>query len=117
MLSEAKETLRVLVYALSDERTPLLSKILISITIAYALSPLDLIPDFIPILGLLDDLLIVPLGIFLAIKLIPHSLFQELRKEAQHNNRDIPASLKTVGLIAVLLTWFLMIAAVTVMLS
>ena len=49
---------------------------------AYALSPIDLIPDFNPILGYLDDLIIVPLGIILAIRLIPDELMQEFREEA-----------------------------------
>ena len=49
---------------------------------AYALSPIDLIPDFIPVLGYLDDLIIVPLGILLAVRLIPAPLMSELRQEA-----------------------------------
>ena len=49
---------------------------------AYALSPIDLIPDFIPVLGLLDDLLIVPLGIWLVLKLVPDALMREYREQA-----------------------------------
>ena len=68
--------------AASDRRTPLLAKVLAGAVAAYALSPIDLIPDFIPVLGYLDDLLIVPLGIALTIRLIPPPLMSEYRQEA-----------------------------------
>jgi uncharacterized membrane protein YkvA (DUF1232 family) len=71
------------VYALSlaarDPRVPLYAKIVAVAVAAYALSPIDLIPDFIPVLGYLDDLLIVPLGILLAVRLIPAELMAEFR--------------------------------------
>lgn len=60
-----------LYYALHDPRTPLLSKLVPWLVLAYALSPLDLIPDFIPVLGYLDDLLLLPLGLWLSCKMIP----------------------------------------------
>ena len=69
--------------AMRKKETPLLAKILAVIIIGYALSPIDLIPDFIPVLGLLDDLLILPGLIILIIKLIPGELFMECRKEAE----------------------------------
>lgn len=65
--------------AVGDKRTPLGAKLLAGAVVAYAFSPIDLIPDFIPVLGLLDDLLIVPLGIWLALKLVPAPLMAELR--------------------------------------
>lgn len=65
-----------------DARTPLVAKILALLTAAYALSPIDLIPDFIPVLGYLDDLLLVPLGIAMAIRLIPRELLAEFRAAA-----------------------------------
>jgi len=68
--------------AAHDVRTPVLAKILAAIVAAYALSPLDLIPDFIPVLGYLDDLIIVPLGIMLAVRLIPAPLMMEFRAAA-----------------------------------
>ena len=68
---------------------------------AYALSPIDLIPDFIPILGYLDDLLIVPLGIAIAVRLIPKPVMAELRIRAAKHLK--PTS--TAGLLAVLLVW------------
>jgi uncharacterized membrane protein YkvA (DUF1232 family) len=69
--------------ALKHKDTPLLVKVLAFITVAYALSPIDLIPDFIPVLGFLDDALILP-GLFaLIVKLIPPDVFAECRKEAE----------------------------------
>jgi uncharacterized membrane protein YkvA (DUF1232 family) len=61
-------------YAIHDPRTPFLAKLLPLVAIGYALSPLDLIPDFIPVLGLVDDLLILPGLIWLSIHLIPHQV-------------------------------------------
>ncbi|MGI8942851.1 MAG: YkvA family protein [Qipengyuania sp.] len=65
--------------AVGDKRTPLGAKLVAGAVVAYAFSPIDLTPDFIPVLGLLDDLLIVPLGIWLALKLVPAPLMAELR--------------------------------------
>ncbi|MBU0463762.1 MAG: DUF1232 domain-containing protein [Proteobacteria bacterium] len=63
---------------------PVLPKIIILFTLGYALSPIDLIPDFIPIFGYLDDLLILPVLITLSIKLIPHEIMEESRKKAEN---------------------------------
>ena len=68
--------------AAADPRTPWQAKAVSAAVAAYALSPIDLIPDFIPVLGYLDDLLIVPLGILLAVKLIPNELMVEFRERA-----------------------------------
>lgn len=68
--------------AARDRRVPWHAKAVAGAVAAYALSPIDLIPDFIPVLGYLDDLLIVPLGIWLALRLIPSGLMEELRREA-----------------------------------
>ena len=68
--------------AARDSRTPFGAKVVAAIVAAYALSPIDLIPDFIPILGYLDDLVLVPLGIILAVRLIPNELVAEFRCEA-----------------------------------
>jgi uncharacterized membrane protein YkvA (DUF1232 family) len=69
--------------AARDPRVPWYAKVLAGMVAAYALSPIDLIPDFVPVLGYADDLLIVPLGIFLAIKLIPPELLEEHRRTAR----------------------------------
>lgn len=75
--------------AARSPRTPLASKIVAGAVAAYALSPIDLIPDFIPILGYLDDIVIVPLGIALAVRLIPPALMAEFRAEAISTARPI----------------------------
>jgi uncharacterized membrane protein YkvA (DUF1232 family) len=63
-------------------RTPLLAKVLAVAVVGYALSPIDIIPDFIPVLGYLDDLVVVPLGIWLVLKLVPGDVMAECRAEA-----------------------------------
>lgn len=69
--------------AARDRRVPWHAKLVAGAVAAYALSPIDLIPDFVPILGYLDDLAIVPLGIVLAVRLIPEPLMSEFRQEAE----------------------------------
>jgi uncharacterized membrane protein YkvA (DUF1232 family) len=69
--------------AARDPRTPWYARLLVAGIVAYAFSPIDLIPDFVPILGYLDDLILIPVGIALAIKLIPHSVLAECRARAQ----------------------------------
>ncbi|KFC75964.1 hypothetical protein FG93_00104 [Bosea sp. LC85] len=71
--------------AARDPRTPWHAKVLAAAVAAYALSPIDLVPDFIPVLGYLDDLLIVPAGIALAIYLIPPELMAEFRRRAEQS--------------------------------
>ena len=65
--------------------TPWYAKILVAGVVAYALSPIDLIPDFVPVLGYLDDLILVPLGIALSIKMIPPHVLAECRVRAQES--------------------------------
>lgn len=83
---QLKSETQVLALAYSDKRTPLIAKILIWITVTYLLSPIDLIPDFIPILGLLDDLIIVPLLITLSIRQIPNIVLFEAREKVKTNS-------------------------------
>jgi len=72
-----------LALAAGDRRVPWYAKLAAAMVAAYALSPIDLIPDFIPVLGYLDDVILVPLGILLAVRLIPKDVMAELRAEAQ----------------------------------
>ncbi len=83
-LLELKKQVHVLYIASRDRRTPWYAKAVAGLVVAYALSPIDLIPDFIPVLGYLDDLLIVPAGIALAIKLIPKEVLAEAREKLDH---------------------------------
>ena len=69
--------------ALNRKETPISAKIFAGIAICYTLSPIDLIPDFIPVLGMLDDIIIVPFFIVLAVRLIPPEVFAECRVQAE----------------------------------
>jgi len=69
--------------AMKKKETPITAKIIAGLTIAYALSPIDLIPDFIPVLGYLDDVILLPLLAALTIRIIPPEVFAECRKEAE----------------------------------
>ncbi len=80
---QLKQEIGTLYYAYQDPRTPLGAKILAIIVVSYALSPIDLIPDFIPVLGYLDDIILLPLGIFLAMKLIPQDVMDESRVKSR----------------------------------
>jgi len=93
-----KGNLTAVYYAYKDPRAGFLPKIIIGITLLYALSPIDLIPDFIPILGYLDDLLILPLLITLALKLIP----KEVMKDAFTKAEEQPIRLKNNWTFAVI---------------
>ncbi len=85
-----------------DYRTPRLAKLVAFMVALYALSPIDLIPDFIPVLGYLDDLLIVPAGIMLAIKLIPPVLMIEFRAAAVLRGK-LP--FQNAGIFLIVATW------------
>lgn len=74
-----KREIGTLYYAYKDKRTPIYGKVLAIIVVAYALSPIDLIPDFIPVLGYLDDVILLPLGIYLTLKVIPSEVVEESR--------------------------------------
>jgi uncharacterized membrane protein YkvA (DUF1232 family) len=93
-------------FAVRDPRTPMLPKVLCAIVVAYALSPIDLIPDFIPILGFVDDALLLPGLMWLAIKAMPPDLLTQCRQKADdwmQNGGTRPKSL--VGAVAIVLLW------------
>jgi len=77
-----KETYAIYI-ACKDPRVPWYARIFAGFVVAYALSPIDLIPDVIPILGYLDDLVLVPLGIILVLKMIPPTVLAECREKAE----------------------------------
>ena len=98
-------------YAYRDPRTPLIAKLAAMLIVAYALSPIDLIPDFVPLLGYLDELILLPGAIYLALKLIPAAVLEECRARASAEmdardgkpNRYIAAVI--IVLIWLALTW------------
>ena len=107
-----RETL-ALYFAMKDPRTPLGAKVLGGIVVAYALSPIDLIPDFIPVIGLLDDIVLVPLGIALCIRLVPREVLAEARLRAlsaaeQPNSRAAAAVVIAIWIAALLVVgWWI----------
>ena len=92
--------------AARDPRVPWYAKAMAAAVAAYALSPIDLIPDFVPVLGYLDDLLIVPAGIIVAVKLIPTQVMADLREKALEQRK--PTS--RAGLAAIVAIWLASIA-------
>jgi len=80
---ELKAEVFALYFAYKDPRVAWYAKLFIIIVVGYAFSPIDLIPDFIPILGYLDDLVLIPLGVALAIKMIPAPVLEEAREKAK----------------------------------
>jgi len=105
---DLKSEAQILLIAYRDSRTPLSAKILIGITMGYLLSPIDLIPDFIPVLGLLDDLIIVPLLITLSIKLIPKNILEEARQKAKSDPRILKKTNWIVAFVIILL-WLMIL--------
>lgn len=82
-----KTEISAIYLSLNDKRTPLLAKVMVMITVCYALSPIDLIPDFIPILGYLDDLIILPILKAASIRAIPKEVLEECRMKAREDSR------------------------------
>lgn len=83
-----KTEIHALYLAYRDPRVPWYARLFAAGVVAYAFSPLDLIPDFIPVLGFLDDLILVPLGIVLALRMIPTSVMAECRQRAAETLRE-----------------------------
>lgn len=104
-----KHDTMVVYFAARDPRTPLSVRLLALAVAAYALSPIDLIPDFIPVLGYLDDLVIVPLGILLVIRLTPAAVREESRARARE---AVAAPTSRAAAMAVVLTWVLCVGGV-----
>lgn len=99
---------QALLLAFRDPRTPWAARGLIALVVAYALSPIDLIPDFIPILGYLDDLILLPLGVALAIRMIPPQVLADSRLNAQQA-QGIGRGMGIVGAGIIVLIWILAI--------
>jgi uncharacterized membrane protein YkvA (DUF1232 family) len=107
-----KRELYALILAYKDRRVPWYARIFLFGLLAYAFSPLDLIPDFIPVLGLLDDLILLPLGILLAIKLIPPVVMQESRARAEELLTQQQKPISWGGAVVIALIWLLCAALI-----
>lgn len=113
-LATAARTLKskvvVVYFALRDLRTPRMAKIVGGIVVAYALSPIDLIPDFIPVIGLLDDLVLVPAGIWLTVRLIPPHILADAHAKVDRL-RQLPRNYLAAALIVLL--WIGLVAGLS----
>lgn len=102
------QALKLEAYALylacQDPRVPWYARVLSGLVIAHTFSPIDLIPDFIPVLGYLDDLIVTPLGVFLAVKMIPAEVMIDARRRAQAL-LDQRKPVSRLGLVIVLAVW------------
>ena len=87
--------------AARDPRTPWYAKLLVAGIVAYAVSPIDLIPDFVPVLGYLDDLILIPAGIALAIKLVPDSVLADCRAKTQETLENGKPVSRVAGVVIV----------------
>jgi uncharacterized membrane protein YkvA (DUF1232 family) len=105
-------------YVSRHPRTPIVAKALAVCLVVYAFSPIDLIPDFIPLLGLLDDAIILPLGILLVVRLVPQQILEECRVSATlHLERGDAKPTSRIGVIVIVLTWIgLSIGVLTILL-
>ena len=97
--------------ALKDNETPIFAKILAGITVAYALSPIDLIPDFIPVFGYLDDVILLPMLVTLTIKFIPQDVLEKNRRQAEGMCQDGKPK-KWYYAIPIVIVWCVMIALI-----
>jgi uncharacterized membrane protein YkvA (DUF1232 family) len=104
-----KRDVIALYLAIRDPRVPWYVKAVAACVAAYALSPIDLIPDFIPVLGFLDELMVLPLGILLAVKLVPQEITAELRAEAERKRGERPVS--RVGAAVIVGIWIVAVLA------
>ena len=107
-----KETY-ALYFAYQDPRVPWYAKLLIVFVVAHTLSPIDLIPDFIPILGYLDDLIITPLGLAIALKLIPEEVMIEARLKADSNIVE-GKFINRLGLLIVISIWIIVLLLIII---
>ena len=109
---QAKRRIRVYLLALwklfRHPETPRAARWIAIAVIAYAVSPIDLIPDFIPVLGQLDDLILITLGIALAVRLTPKPLWEALLQEAERSAENLPPLVW--GAVAVVVVWAILIA-------
>jgi uncharacterized membrane protein YkvA (DUF1232 family) len=126
MLARLRERARLLkneVIALGlvarDPRTPRLAKLVVLAVIAYALSPIDLIPDFVPVLGYLDELVLLPLAIRFALRLIPEHVLADARQRAPHalrrGTRIALVAAAVIVLVWLLVIWFVVRATVALL--
>jgi uncharacterized membrane protein YkvA (DUF1232 family) len=112
---ELKKETYALYLACRDPRVPWYAKLLAALVVAHTLSPIDLIPDFIPVIGYLDDLIITPLGLTLAIKLIPAEVINDARLKAESGIID-DKTFGRAGMLIIVSTWIVGLAFIIILL-
>ena len=111
-LKQKSRHLKIEIYALylayRDPRVPWYAKAFVALVVGYALSPIDLIPDFIPVLGYLDDLILIPLGVAVALKMIPEKVMEDCRirsKEVMSKKKPI----NRIAAVVIICIWLILI--------
>ncbi len=107
-----KRRVTALVLALADPATPWYARLCGTLVVAYALSPIDLIPDFIPVLGLLDDLVLLPLGIGLTLRMIPRPVFLAALRKANRDEAAGTGRYRWIGLAVIITVWLVVLGLV-----
>jgi len=107
-----KRQIFILYFACKDERVPWHAKVFTACVVAYAFSPIDIIPDFIPILGYLDDVILVPIGIMIALKMIPKSVLTDCEVKAEEMMKKGKPKNWIVGSLIVMIWVFIIIWAI-----
>lgn len=100
-----KNEIIAMYFVMKHPKTPLYVRILVAIVVGYALSPIDLIPDFVPIFGYIDDMILLPLGIALIIKIVSKNILQECREKAK-NNPTVSKPKIWIAAYIIILLWF-----------
>ncbi|MFB6197562.1 MAG: YkvA family protein [Halobacteriaceae archaeon] len=102
-MADIEREIGALYLALRDSRTPLHARGVIVLLVAYAVSPIDPLPDFIPVVGYLDELLILPVGLAIATRLVPDAVMTACRERAEE--RVVDARYRWLGLVIVIVAW------------
>jgi len=110
---QLKRKVFVLYFAYKDNRTPWYAKLFAICVVAYAFSPVDLIPDFIPIIGYLDDVILVPLGVMIALKMIPEIVIQDCTVKAEERIKQGKPKNWVVGSL-IILVWIVAVLWISI---
>ncbi len=109
-VNRLKTEIYTLYLAFSDPRVPWYARVLLFLLIAYMVSPVDIVPDVIPVLGVLDDIIILSLGIYLVTKMIPEGVIEEYRNQARADIGGL--KFQVVGLTLVLFAWITLLVVI-----